>query len=91
MDTLEMALASVRKPEIFHSDQGCEFTTAEYVAMLQAEGIRISWYASSNCCDNILMERLWRTSKYGKVYLGTYSDGGEAISAWLNCHGNMAM
>jgi putative transposase len=78
MDALEMALASGRRPEIFHSDQGCQFTSADYVAKLQAEEIKISWSGRRRCYDNILVERLWRTLKYEEVYLRAYSDGWEA-------------
>ena len=42
LDVLEMALAGDRKPEIFHSDQGCQFTSADFVAKLEAEKIKIS-------------------------------------------------
>jgi putative transposase len=78
MDALEMALESGRRPEIFHSDQGCQFTSADYVAKLQAEDIKISWSGRRRCYDNILVERLWRTLKYEEVYLRAYSDGWEA-------------
>jgi len=37
LDSLEMALEGSRKPEIFHSDQGCQFTSSDFVARLQAE------------------------------------------------------
>jgi putative transposase len=62
LEALEMALASGRKPKIFHSDQGCQFTSSGR-----------GW-----CFDNILVERLWRTVKYEEVYLRAYSDGREA-------------
>lgn len=64
LDALEMALGAGRKPEIFHSNQGCQFTSSDYVAKLQAEKIRISWSGRKRCYDNILVERLWRTVKY---------------------------
>ena len=78
MDALEMVLASGRKPEIFHSDQGCQFTSADYVAKLQAEEIKISWSGRRLCYANKMVERLWRTLKYKEVYLRAYSDGWEA-------------
>jgi len=34
LNALEMALAGDRKPEIFHSDQGCQFNSGEFVAGL---------------------------------------------------------
>jgi putative transposase len=42
LEALEMALERGRKPEVFHSDQGCQFTSSDFVARLQAEEIRIS-------------------------------------------------
>jgi putative transposase len=91
LDALEMALECGRKPEIFHSDQGCQFTSSNFVTRLQAEAIKISWSGRKRCYDNILVERLWRTVKYEEVYLRAYSDGWEAeISLarflWRYCH-----
>lgn len=91
LEALDMALAAGRKPEIFHSDQGCQFTSSDFVARLQAEEIQISWSGRKRCYDNILVERLWRTLKYEEVYLHAYSDGWEAeISLarflWRYCH-----
>jgi putative transposase len=64
LDALQMALEGGHKPEIFHSDQGCQFTSGDFVARLQAEAIKISWSGRKRCYDNILVERLWRTVKY---------------------------
>ena len=73
-----MALEGGRRPEIFHSDQGCQFTSGDFVARLQTEEIKISCSGRKRCYDNILVERLWRTVKYEEVYLHAYSDGWEA-------------
>ena len=91
LDALEMALSGGRRPEIFHSDQGCQFTSGDFVARLRAEEIKISWSGRKRCYDNILVERLWRTLKYEEVYLRAYRDGWEAeISLarflWRYCH-----
>jgi putative transposase len=91
LGALEMALSSGRRLQIFHSDQGCQFTSTDFVARLQAEEIKISWSGRKRCYDNILVERLWRTLKYEEVYLRAYSDGWEAeISLarflWRYCH-----
>ena len=91
LEALEMALSCGRKPQIFHSDQGCQYTSTEFVARLKAEGSKISWSGRKRCYDNILVERLWRTLKYEEVYLRAYRDGWEAeISLahflWRYCH-----
>ena len=78
LEALEMAFAKGGKPEIFHSDQGSQFTSIDFVERLQAEKIKISWSGRRRCFDNILVERLWRTVKYEEVYLWAYSDGLEA-------------
>jgi len=78
LDALEISLGGGRRPEIFHSDQGCQFTSGDFVERLQAEKIKISWSGRKRCYDNILVERLWRTVKYEEVYLHAYSDGWDA-------------
>ena len=91
LEALEMALSSGRRRQIFHSDQGCQFTSTDFVAWLQAEEIEISWSGRKRCYDNILVERLWRTLKDEEVYRRAYSNGWEAeISLarflWRYCH-----
>jgi hypothetical protein len=51
LQALDMALGGGRKPEISHSDQGCQFTSSNFVASLQAEEIRLSIASipSSHC------------------------------------------
>jgi len=78
LDALEMALEGGRKPQVFHSDQGCQFTSSDFVDRLQGEKIKISWSGRKSCYDNILVERLWRTVKYEEDYLRANSDGWEA-------------
>ncbi len=91
LKAMEMALGSGRKPDVFHSNQGCQSTSSAFVGKLQADEIKISWSGRKRCYDNILVERLWRTVKYEEVYLRAYSDGWEAeISLvrflWRYCH-----
>ena len=69
LDALQMALEGGRKLEIFHSDQGCQFTSSDFVARLKADEIIISWSGRKRCYDNIQVQRLWRTLKYEEVYL----------------------
>ena len=64
---------TVAVPEIHNSDQGVQFTTAEYLAILEAyDSIRISMDGRGRCFDNIFTERLWRNFKYEEVYLKEY-------------------
>ena len=64
LKALEIALEGGRRPEIFHSDQGWQFTSSIFVAKLQTEAIQISWSGRKRCYDNILVERLGRALIY---------------------------
>jgi len=75
--TLEESLSSSR-PEIFNTDQGVQFTSAEFTKVLSAAGIRISMDGRGRVYDNIFVERLWRTVKYEEVYLHQYTTVSEA-------------
>lgn len=77
LEALEMALSSGRRPGIFQSDQGCQFTSSDFVVKLRCELIKISCLGIKLCYANILSERWWRTLKYEEVYLHAYNDGWE--------------
>ena len=64
LEALEMALSSGRRAQIFHSDQGCQFTSTDFVSRLQAEEIKISWLGGKRFYNNIRVERLYRNVKY---------------------------
>ena len=71
----------IAKPEIFNSDQGCQFTSAEYKQLLKEEGIRQSMDGKSRWADNIMIERWFRSFKYEEVYLTEYNNIREAREA----------
>ena len=75
---LDGALATGRRPEIFNSDQGCQFTSELFTGLLEAAKVRISMDGRGRVFDNIFVERLWRTLKYEEVYLKDYQTVGEA-------------
>lgn len=77
LNALERALWTAT-PEIFHSDQGSQFTSEEFTGRLEAQRIRISMDGRGRFWDNIFIERLWRSVKYEEVYLKDYTDGSEA-------------
>lgn len=74
VDALQQALASYGTPEIFNTDQGCQFTSEAFVSVLQDAGIRISMDGRGRALDNIFIERLWRSVKYEDIYLNDYEN-----------------
>ncbi len=78
LQALEEAIGTYGAPEIFNTDQGCQFTSEEWIETLQAHGIRISMDGKARYLDNIFVERLWRSVKYEEVYLHAYPSMAEA-------------
>jgi len=66
IDALEEALC-IAKPEIFNSDQGVQYTSKNFVNILENQNINISMDGKGRAFDNIFVERLWRSIKYEEV------------------------
>lgn len=77
LTALERAL-TMSTPEIFNSDQGSQFTSAEFAGRLTEAGVSISRDGRGRVFDNIFVERLWRSVKYEEVYLKAYETVREA-------------
>jgi len=78
LDAVREAIWRHGTPEIFNTDQGCQFTSAEFTGLLKEHGIRISMDGKGCWRDNVFVERLWRSVKYEEVYLKAYDSVGEA-------------
>jgi putative transposase len=75
---LEEALTRFGAPEIFNTDQGAQFTDAEFTAKLKEHAVAISMDGKGRWIDNVFIERLWRSVKYEDVYLKAYASLSEA-------------
>lgn len=73
VECLESALQTHGVPEIFNSDQGCQFTATAFTDVLKRHDIKISMDGRGRALDNIFVERLWRSLKYEDVYLKCYT------------------
>ena len=78
IEALEEAITRYGTPEIFNTDQGSQFTSAEFTGVLKARNIRISMDGKGCWRDNVFVERLWRTIKYEEVYLKAYDSVSQA-------------
>jgi putative transposase len=87
IEAVEEALARHGKPDIFNTDQGSQFTSAEFTDLLLNNRIAISMDGKGAWRDNVFVERLWRTVKHEEVYLKAYEGVPEArtsISRYLD-------
>ena len=83
---VEEAIAKYGAPQIMNTDQGSQFTSGDFIAILQQHGIRISMDGKGCWRDNVFVERLWKTIKYEHVYLHAYDSVSEArakLAAYL--------
>jgi putative transposase len=72
---LEEATARYGRPEIFNTDQGCQFTSTAFTDVLKNNGIKISMDGRGRFLDSIFIERLWRTVKYHCLRLHSFENG----------------
>ena len=79
VDCLEQALQNYGTPEIFNTDQGCQFTSEAFTGVLLKKGIVISMDGRGRALDNIFVERLWRSVKHEDVYLKGYATTSELL------------
>ena len=78
VSALQAALSGDRRPGIFNTDQGSQFTCGAFTNVLAKAGIAISMDGVGRAFDNIMVERLWRTVKYEDVYLRDYETPADA-------------
>ena len=78
VDVLQEAFNRHGTPEIVNTDQGSQFTAAEFVQVVEGRGCRLSMDGRGAWRDNVFVERLWKTVKYERVYLHAYDSVNEA-------------
>ncbi|GAA2697956.1 IS3 family transposase [Nonomuraea recticatena] len=95
VEALQMAW-SRRRPNrsvIFHSDRGCQYTSAGYAQLAERLGVRLSVGRTGQCWDNALAESFFATLK-GELLAGrawpsraaARSAIFEFIESWYNLH-----
>jgi putative transposase len=90
VEALQAALA-LGQPQIFNTDQGCQFTSRAFTSVLEQRQIAISMDGRGRALDNVFIERLWWSVKYEDVYLRSYEtvlelEAGLAAYFEFYCH-----
>lgn len=83
---LTMAYESRGRPKgvMFHSDQGCHYTSKKFRQLLWRYSIKQSMSRRGNCWDNAPMERFFRSFKYEWMPTVGYNSFNEAKAAIIN-------
>ena len=61
-----------------NTDQGSQFTSADFIGVLESNQIQISMDGRGCWRDNVFVERLWRSIKVENVYVRAYATVSEA-------------
>ena len=92
IEALQEALAQYGNPEIFNTDQGCQYTSEAFTSILKANQIKISMDGKGRALDNVFVERLWRTVKQEEVYVKDYrnvADCREGLRVYFERYNNL--
>lgn len=91
---LEEAIEKHGAPEIFNTDQGAQFTSKDFIAVLAAYKIKISMDGKGRALDNVFIERFWRSLKQEKIYLiilNTVKEAKNAITNYITFYNKKRM
>ena len=88
-DALQMAVATrggTVTDVIFHSDRGCQYTSAEYRTLCDAHGVQQSMGKTGVCWDNAMAESFFATYKLELIEPSPWPTRAQARTAtvhWL--------
>jgi len=86
VEALNEALRKFGPRASMNTDQGSQFTSFARTGRLRRSGAHISMDGKGRFLDNIFAEGLWRSPKYGCVYLHTWETGSQAkagVGKWI--------
>lgn len=87
LDALKEAVATAGTvPEILNTDQGCQFTSNDWINAIEGMGTKVSMDGRGRWMDNVFIERLWRSLKYERIHMACYRNLVEleaGIAEWM--------
>ena len=62
-------------PEIFNTDQGCQYTSKDFVTLIKDHKVKLSMDGKGRALDNVYIERAWRSTKQEHIYIYAHETG----------------
>jgi putative transposase len=73
LEAVKRAIRTHGTPAIINSDQGCQFTSDDFIDLLRSLGIRQSMDGKARWIDNVRIERWFRSLKTEHIYITEYT------------------
>jgi len=80
LEAVTKAIETYGTPAIINSDQGSQFTSDEYIALLREHKIRQSMDGKARWVDNVIIERWFRSLKTEHIHIVEYTSPRELRS-----------
>ena len=64
-------------PEIFNTDQGCQYTSKDFVNLIKDHKVKLSMDGKGRALDNVYIERAWRSTKQEHIYIYAHETGSD--------------
>ena len=76
IEVLKEAVNKYGWPEIFNTDQGCQYTSERFTKEFEKADCtaKLSMDGKGRSLDNVYIERFWRTIKYEDIYIKGYEN-----------------
>lgn len=91
IEVVQEAFEKFGTPEIFNTDQGVQYTSNAFIAVLKNNQVTISMNGRGRCHDNIYCERFWRSIKQELIYINVFENGlqlHKALSHYFDFYNN---
>ena len=91
---LERCINKYGAPMIFNTDQGVQYTSHEWIDVLNHNNIIISMDGKGRWADNVWIERVWRTIKYECIFMYGIENLPELkveLSKYVNYYNNLRL
>jgi putative transposase len=82
IEAVQEALSSYGTPDLFNTDQGCQFTSQAFTGLLKDHGIQISMDGTGCWRDNVFVERLWRSVSTRRCICGPMTASAPPVREW---------
>ena len=96
MEVLKEAVELYGWPEVFNTDQGCQYTSEKFTGLFEDKACtaKLSMDGKGRSLDNVYIERFWRTIKYEDVYIKGYENVAECkkgVGAFICNYNNVRL